>query len=146
MEVSAETGYYSEEALIDRAYASLEIKTKGHVEIGKKVATLAPAIQPVHRTTVFLNFANFCKDIDRPQQMVFEYLCREMGVDCSLNSHQQISFQRRVKQERLQRNLDNFCNKYVFCPSCKSKDTSLEKKNRMTFLVCKMCESSTPTK
>ena len=140
METDPVTGLYSEEELTKRAYFLLE--KKGLMR-DKKATIVQPAVQPVNRTTVYLNFPLFCSEVNRSKEHVFAYLQREIGVSCTMNHLHQVVFKKRVKVDRLRRNLLNYAQKYVFCSSCRSKDTTVQKRIRIEFLDCNNCHTST---
>lgn len=127
---------YSPEYLTKRAFSILNSRDK------KKKTFIPPEITCKDKKTYVLNFGQFCNSTNRNKESVRKYLEKEVNYQCSLNADETVlKIDTQIKAVEVKNILTNFIKQYVLCPECKSPDTSIEKKNRISYITCKKCKS-----
>ncbi|XP_010468058.1 PREDICTED: eukaryotic translation initiation factor 2 subunit beta-like [Camelina sativa] len=86
--------------------------------------------------TVFVNFMDYCKTMNRQPNHVRAFLCADMSARGTIDMQQRLVVNRRVKPKRFKGNILRYITEYVMCCGCKSTDTILSKENRIFFLIC----------
>ncbi|KAG8091229.1 hypothetical protein GUJ93_ZPchr0011g28824 [Zizania palustris] len=94
------------------------------------------------KKTVFVNFMDLCKTMHRQPEHVMMFLLAEMGTSGSLDGQQRLVIKGRFAPKNFEAILRRYINEYVICNGCKSPDTILSKENRLFFLRCEQCGSS----
>ena len=89
------------------------------------------------RTTIN-NFADIVDRLNRDPHHVLKYLAKEMATAGSFESGKGY-FQGRFSQETVNRLISVYTNRFVICPVCKRPDTKVERRERLSFLVCEAC-------
>jgi translation initiation factor 2 subunit 2 len=92
------------------------------------------------------NIKDFLKLAKRPPDHYLNYLCDQ--ISCNVNwlseskSHGVIIYQK-IKAPQLIENMKNYLKEYVFCKSCKSSETYIEKDKtiRRYNFICTNCEN-----
>lgn len=91
------------------------------------------------KKTVLVNFMDLCKTMHRQPEHVMTFLLAELGTSGSLDGQQRLVVKGRFAPKNFEGILRRYGNEYVICNGCKSPDTTLEKKDRISFLVCEKC-------
>lgn len=131
---------YTTEFMLDRAFVQLENNR------AQKFMALQPKIQSKDRKTVMLNFADFCKSINKTtsQEMdhVKEFIKDGLRVEMSIRPNGTLFFDKTCKNKDIEGVLVNYIKSYILCPErCGSGNTKMLKENRITFLVCNVCKA-----
>ncbi|KAJ0681142.1 putative translation initiation factor IF2/IF5 [Helianthus annuus] len=93
------------------------------------------------KKTVFVNFMDLCKSMRREPEHVMTFLLAELGNSGSLDGQQRLVVKGRYAPKNFEAILRRYLNEYVICNGCKSPETSIKKKNRISFLICEKCGS-----
>lgn len=128
---------YTDEYLVTRL---LMLANEKSIDTGK-LKIKPPNIKNENRKTIFKNFIDFCEDINRPVLSVQSYLHDKFGINTSI-SDDGLIFDSICNSGEIIKQLKNFISEFVICNNCKSGNTTLEKKNRIMWLICKSCNSS----
>ncbi|KAF5839109.1 domain found in IF2B/IF5-domain-containing protein [Dunaliella salina] len=111
----------------------------------KKKKSKPPAVaREGTKKTVFQNFMDLCKAMNRQQEHVSMYLLAELGTSGSLDGQQRLIVKGRFLPKSFETVLRRYVNEYVLCPGCKSVDTLLDKDSatRLMHLRCQQCGAS----
>ncbi|KAI0982071.1 hypothetical protein GJ496_011848 [Pomphorhynchus laevis] len=91
------------------------------------------------KKTSFMNFAEICKLLHRPERHLQQYLLAELGASGSLDGNKALVIKGKFQQKHIENVLVNYIKEYVTCHTCKSPDTCLQKEDRLFFLQCESC-------
>eukprot|EP00887_Chlorella_sp_A99_P000284 scaffold13.g284.t1 len=96
------------------------------------------------KKTVFTNFMELCKSMNRNHEHVQAFLLAELGTSGSLDGQQRLVVKGRFLPKAFEGVLRRYINEYVLCNSCKSPDTLLDRDSstRIMFLRCQQCGAS----
>lgn len=96
------------------------------------------------KKTVFTNFMDLCKAMNRQQEHVSMFLLAELGTSGSLDGQQRLVVKGRFLPKSFETVLRRYVSEYVLCPGCKSVDTLLDKDSvqRLMHLRCQQCGAS----
>jgi len=92
--------------------------------------------------TVWVNFPEICKIMDRQPEHVLSFVLAEVGSTGSIDGSARLVIRGRFQPKHIENILRNYISEYVKCHTCKSPETHLKKDNRLTFMVCQKCGSS----
>jgi translation initiation factor 2 subunit 2 len=130
---------YSLDYMIDRAYNELKKHDK------KKVSFIQPEVKIHNRKTYITNFKLFCEKLNRSQDLVNKYLVKELNCQTSFNNselNESLKIDNIIRQNVIHSILTSFIKTYIICINCKSGNTQINKINRLYYLVCSDCNSS----
>jgi len=94
------------------------------------------------KKTVWRNFPEICKIMDRQPEHVQSFMLAEVGSTGSIDGNGGLVIKGRFQPKNIENILRNYINEYVKCHTCKSPETHLKKENRLMFMVCEKCGSS----
>ena len=132
-----EDNIYDYDYMLDKLYDNLEQKKENKESI--KIKT--PSIQTSSKKTLWLNFNDISKSIDRDINHFMSFITTEFGCSGSINSTGTLILNGKYKQQSIEGIIKKYIKLYVICPSCKSMKTKFNKEDRITFLVCSSCHS-----
>ena len=95
------------------------------------------------KNTIFKNFMDFCKKMDRDPQHFSKFLMRELGTAGTIQGDRLI-FKGKVSFADIKDRINQYIKTYVICYECGSPDTILKKEDRIEILVCKACGATRP--
>ncbi len=95
------------------------------------------------KNTIFRNFMDFCKKLDRDPQHFSKFLFRELGT-AGVIQNERLVFKGRVPAQSIKDRINQYIKTYVLCYECGSPDTILKKEDRVEILVCKACGATRP--
>jgi len=109
----------------------------------KKYSMIPPNIQREGtKKTMFANFSEIARRMNRPMEHVMQYLFSELGTTGSTDANERLIIKGRFQQRQIENVLKHYIMEYVTCKTCKSGNTSLTKENRLSFMVCESCGST----
>ena len=136
---------YQYEELLGRVFNILNEKNP-ELTGGKKRVLLKPpeVVREGTKKTVFANFTELCKMMNRSSEHVQQYLLAELGTSGSLDGTSRLILKGRFQPKAFESTLRRYINEYVLCHSCKSMDTLLDKDSatRLSYLRCQQCGAS----
>jgi translation initiation factor 2 subunit 2 len=136
---------YSYQELLDRVFGILR---EHNPELtGEKRRTIMKPPQVARegtKKTVFTNYAELCKAMNRQPEHVQLFLLAELGTSGSVDGQQRLIVKGRFQPKAFEGVLRRYVNEYVLCNSCKSPDTLLDRDSatRIMFLRCQQCGAS----
>lgn len=136
---------YSYQELLDRVFGILR---ENNPELtGEKRRTIMKPPQVARegtKKTVFTNFLELCKTMNRQLEHVQAFLLAELGTSGNLDGQSRLVVKGRFQPKAFEGVLRRYVNEYVLCNSCKSPDTLLDRDSatRIMFLRCQQCGAS----
>mmetsp|Transcript_16963 Transcript_16963/g.30308 ORF Transcript_16963/g.30308 Transcript_16963/m.30308 type:complete len:274 (-) Transcript_16963:161-982(-) len=96
------------------------------------------------KKTVFINFMDLCKSLNRQPEHMQAFLMAELGTSGSLDGQQRLIVKGRFMPKAFEGVLRRYVNDYVLCTWCKSADTLLDREQatRLMYLRCQQCGAS----
>ncbi len=124
----------SYDTLLDRALSGITKRGSSgeRFELPRAIVSVIGA-----RTTVN-NFAAIVERLNRDPHHVLKYLAKEMATAGSFEAGKGY-FQGKFSQQTINRLIEVYTSRFVICPVCKRPDTKVEKRERLSFLVCEAC-------
>lgn len=122
------------DALLDRALSGFTRRGSS----GERFELPRAIVSVIGARTTINNFADIVDRLNRDPHHVLKYLAKEMATAGSFESGKGY-FQGRFSQETVNRLISVYTNRFVICPVCKRPDTKVERRERLSFLVCEAC-------
>ncbi|CAF3435318.1 unnamed protein product [Rotaria socialis] len=136
-------GEYTYEDLLSRVFNTIREKNP-NVNDGEKIKlTLKPpqVARIGTKRTSFSNFGEICKSLKRQEKHLHQYLLAELGTNGSIDANNALTIKGRFQQKQIENVLRSYIKEYVICKTCRSPDTSLQKEERLSVLLCNNCRS-----
>ena len=137
---------YTYDELLDRVFGIL--RAHNPALTGEKRRTLLKPPQVARegtKKTVFTNFSELCRAMNRPGEHVQAFLLAELGTSGNLDGDQaRLIVKGRFLPKAFEGVLRRYANEYVLCGACKASDTLLDRDGatRVTSLRCQQCGAS----
>src|SRR5437870_4246229 len=119
------------DALLDRALSKITQSTG----TGERFELPIAMVQIIGQRTIVNNFADIVDRLNRDPHHVLKYLAKEMATAGSFEAGKGY-FQGKFSQQTINRLIEVYTSRFVICPVCKRPDTKVEKRERLSFLVC----------
>ena len=96
------------------------------------------------KKTIFINFGETCKKINRNKEHLFSYIIGELGTSASIQDGGGLVLKGRYLSKGIETILRNYIRDYVLCSTCKSARTELQKDSfsKLLFIYCYRCFAS----
>jgi translation initiation factor 2 subunit 2 len=136
---------YSYDELLDRVFGILRERNPELTGERRRTVLKPPQVaREGTKKTVFTNFMDLCKAMNRNNEHVSAFLLAELGTSGSLDGQQRLVCKGRFLPKGFETVLRRYVNEYVLCPGCKSVDTLLDKDSatRLMHLRCQQCGAS----
>ncbi len=121
-------------ALLDRALAGITRRGTS----GERFEMPVASVSVIGARTIVNNFAEVVDRLNRDPHHVLKYLAKEMATAGSFEGGKGY-FQGKFSRETINRLIGVYTNRFVICPVCKRPDTKVERRERLSFLVCEAC-------
>src|SRR2546427_11654045 len=122
------------DGLLDRALSKITQSTG----TGERFELPIAMVQIIGQRTIVVNFSDVVDRLNRDPHHVLKYLAKEMATAGSFESGKGY-FRGKFSRETINRLVEAYTNRFVICPVCKRPDTKVERKERLSFLVCEAC-------
>ena len=130
---------YTYEELLERAYSKLPPRPEK-----KEVFEVPKAeVMIVGGKTVIVNFMKIADYLNRDPKILQRYFMKELGTPAIIGEAGQLTLQGRFGPHVINRLIDMFVKKYVICPTCGSRFTTLKKVGKVFILKCQACGAET---
>lgn len=120
--------------LLDRALAGI---TKPG-STGERFELPIASVSVIGARTIVHNFADVADRLNRDPLHILKYLAKEMATAGSFEGGKGY-FQGKFSRETINRLVGAYSNRFVICPVCHRPDTRVERRDRLSFLVCEAC-------
>jgi translation initiation factor 2 subunit 2 len=104
-----------------------------------------PQIIWVGQRTIFRNFMDFPKALNRDPEKLLLYLNKELA-SAGYIAGERIIFLGRKEPSSFGALIDRYVKDYIICPVCGSPDTRTEKSKKLGFLLCEACGAKSSIK
>ena len=104
-----------------------------------------PQIIWVGQRTIFRNFMDFPKALNRHPDKLLLYLNKELA-SAGYIAGERVIFLGRKEPSSFGALIDRYVKDYVICPVCGSPDTRTEKSKKLGFLLCEACGAKSSIK
>lgn len=104
-----------------------------------------PQIIWVGQRTIFRNFVDFPKALNRHPEKLLLYLNKELA-SAGYIAGERVIFLGRKEPSSFGALIDRYVKDYVICPVCGSPDTRTEKSKKLGFLLCEACGAKSSIK
>ena len=104
-----------------------------------------PQIIWVGQRTIFRNFMDFPKALNRDPEKLLLYLNKELA-SAGYIAGERVIFLGRKEPSSFGALIDRHVKDYVICPVCGSPDTRTEKSKKLGFLLCEACGAKSSIK
>jgi translation initiation factor 2 subunit 2 len=121
-------------ALLERALGGVTRQGSS----GERFELPRAIVSVIGARTIVNNFADIVDRLNRDPHHVLKYLAKEMATAGSFEGGKGY-FQGKFSQETINRLIQVYTNRFVICPVCKRPDTRVERRERLSFLVCEAC-------
>lgn len=122
------------DALLERALGGITKRGSS----GERFELPVASVSVIGARTIVNNFADVVDRLNRDPHHVLKYLAKEMATAGSYEGGKGY-FQGRFSRETINRLVGVYTNRFVICPVCRRPDTKVERKERLSFLVCEAC-------
>ncbi|MGH9926562.1 MAG: translation initiation factor IF-2 subunit beta [Nitrososphaeraceae archaeon] len=99
----------------------------------------------VGQRTIFRNFMDFPKALNRDPEKLLLYLNKELA-SAGYIAGERVIFLGRKEPSSFGALIDRYVKDYVICPVCGSPDTRTEKQKKLGFLLCEACGAKSSIK
>lgn len=137
-----ETAKFEYDTMLDRVFDSM---IKRGIGLGMREQTKF-RVDPVKiskmgtKRIVYSNFKTHCENFNRKEAHLKDYILIELGTTGNLGDSGLV-IKGKFNPTQMQNILTKYIKDYVLCKTCKSNNTTLEKNERLTFLICNDCMS-----
>jgi translation initiation factor 2 subunit 2 len=104
-----------------------------------------PQIIWVGQRTIFRNFMDFPKALNRDPEKLLLYLNKELA-SAGYIAGERVIFLGRKEPSSFGALIDRYVKDYITCPVCGSPDTRTEKSKKLGFLLCEACGAKSSIK
>lgn len=99
----------------------------------------------VGQRTIFRNFMDFPRALNRDPEKLLLYLNKELA-SAGYIAGERVIFLGRKEPSSFGALIDRYVKDYVICPVCGSPDTRTEKQKKLGFLLCDACGAKSSIK
>jgi translation initiation factor 2 subunit 2 len=104
-----------------------------------------PNVRQEGNVTVYENFQDTTKRLDRRDDHVMKFLQSELGTSGHIDESGRLRLTGEFNQRRVQEALDEYVDEFVLCSECGLPDTKLEREQGALILRCEACGAISPT-
>lgn len=122
------------DALLERALSGITKRGSS----GERFELPVASVSIIGARTIVNNFADVVDRLNRDPHHVLKYLAKEMATAGSYEGGKGF-FQGKFSRETINRLIGVYTNRFVICPVCRRPDTKVERRERLSFLVCEAC-------
>lgn len=97
-----------------------------------------PSVQIVGRQTIIKNAGAIAKAVRRDIKFLAKYLFKELAVPGSVRQNELVLLGK-IKEDNIQKRIDDFVKDYVLCHECGKPDTSITTFEKNEFIKCEAC-------
>jgi len=96
------------------------------------------------KKTIFINFVETCRKINRDKEHLFSYITGELGTTASIQHGGGLVLKGKFMPKGIEIVLRNYIREYVLCNTCKSAKTELHRDtfSKLFFIYCFRCFAS----
>jgi translation initiation factor 2 subunit 2 len=103
-----------------------------------------PEVRQEGNVTVFENFQQVCRRLDREPDHVIQYLQNDVGTSGHIDESGRARLTGEFDATRIGNAIDEYVEEFVFCPECGLPDTRLEREQGAIIRRCEACGARSP--
>jgi translation initiation factor 2 subunit 2 len=104
-----------------------------------------PEVRQEGHATVFENFQDVCRELDRDEDHLLKFLQDELGTAAHIDESGRARLTGEFNHDRVYEALEAYAEKYVLCSECGLPDTELGRAQGAEVLKCTACGAQSPT-
>jgi len=112
---------------------------------GKEKVKMKPPqlVKQGTKKTIWVNFSDNCKSMNRTPEHVFSFFMAELGTEGSIDGNQRLVIRGRYVPRYIESLLKKYIGEYATCQMCRSAKTNLSRDStsRLHFMKCDDCGS-----
>jgi len=134
---------YTYDELLKRVFTIIQEKNPEMQARHTKGFVMRPpqVVRSGTKKTAFVNFMDIAKALHRQPKHLLAFLQAELGTVGTIDGSNQLILKGKFQQRNIETVLRKYIKEYVFCHTCRSPDTILNKADRIFFLQCMTCHS-----
>jgi len=134
---------YTYDELLKRVFTIIQEKNPEMAARHTKGFIMRPpqVVRSGTKKTAFVNFMDIAKALHRQPKHLLAFLQAELGTVGTIDGSNQLILKGKFQQRNIETVLRKYIKEYVFCHTCRSPDTILNKDARLFFLQCMTCHS-----
>merc|ERR1712226_296911 len=134
---------YTYDELLKRVFTIIQEKNPEMQARHTKGFVMRPpqVVRSGTKKTAFVNFMDIAKAVHRQPKHLLAFLQAELGTVGTIDGSNQLILKGKFQQRNIETVLRKYIKEYVFCHTCRSPDTILNKADRIFFLQCMTCHS-----
>ena len=129
------------ESLLKSAMEKIPKKEAG----GSRFKVPQAVVESQGSKTVIKNFSEIAAALRREPAHIVRFIAKELAAPGSVQSGSLV-LQVKVSREVLQKKLEDYIKKFVYCRVCGEPDTKIEKEDRIVFIRCEACGARSAAK
>jgi translation initiation factor 2 subunit 2 len=129
------------EQLLDRVFNIMRERNPNAGEKKQFVIRPPEVVKAGAKKTSFVNFLEISKAMNREPKHVLSFILAELGTSGSIDGNNTLILKGKFQVKQMENILRRYIKEYVMCHTCKSRDTRLQKSDRLQFLQCDSCHS-----
>jgi len=126
---------YDVDYLLERLYVKKASIAKS------KVVLARPDVVVANKKSNFTNFRAVCKQLNREELDMQKYFEKELSAEVSISASGVLIITGIFRAPKIETILMGYITKFVQCEMCKSLETELVKKNKLTIMNCTKCHA-----
>ena len=103
-----------------------------------------PEVRQEGHATVFENFQQVCRDLDRDEDHLLKFLQDELGTSAHIDESNRARLTGEFDADRIHNAVDAYTERYVLCSECGLPDTKLDREQGAEILRCTACGAQSP--
>jgi len=133
---------YRYDELLNRAFKIINAKNPEGSGGQQKIVMQPPKLARIGtKKTCFTNFQITADLLNRKQEHLMLFIFAELGTTGNMDAGGQLILKGKFQAKAMEKVLKLYCKEFVQCKTCKSYTTTLEKRDRLFFVLCKDCQS-----
>merc|ERR1712193_68530 len=128
--------------LLERVFKIIKSKNPEGTGARQKIVMQPPKLARIGtKKTCFTNFAQTAKLLNRKSEHLMMFIFAELGTTGNQDAGGQLILKGKYQSKAMEKVLKQYCKDFVQCKTCKSYETTLDKRDRLFFILCKDCQS-----
>lgn len=135
---------YTYEQLLSRVMTKIHENNPDLVEKKKYIMKPPQLARIGTKKTLWKNFQETCKTMNRDNEHVFRFFMSELGTEGSFDGEQRLVIRGKHLPRGIESLLRKYISEYITCQMCRSPNTVLSRDStsRLHFVNCNDCSSS----
>lgn len=111
----------------------------------KRLQVPEPDVRQEGHATVYENFQQVCRELDRDEDHLMKFLQDELGTSAHIDESNRARLTGEFSARRIADAVDAYTERYVTCSECGLPDTNIEREQGTEILQCTACGARSST-